>query len=286
MPFITVGSENSGSIDIYYEDHGAGDPVVLVQGFPLNGRAWEKLEAVLLGADRRVITYDRRGFGASSRPSVGYDYATFATDLDALLRHLSVSDVTLVGFSAGTGDVVRYLGTRGSERIARAVLIAPLPPFLLKTADNPEGMDPVIFDEALAAISADRLARHQGLSGCLLQRRHPRRQPGQRPDVAPQLQRGCRRVGPGHRRLGRGVLGRTSGATSTESTFRYLSSRATRTACSPRRRPATAYLACSETSATSSSREARTPSPGHTISRSTVPSLISSIRLGPRLRPS
>jgi non-heme chloroperoxidase len=127
MPFITVGQENSGAIRIYYEDHGSGAPVVLVHGYLLDGHSWEKQEAVLLDADYRVITYDRRGFGSSSRPSVGYDYDTFAADLNVLLSELDLHDVTLAGFSTGTGDVTRYLAAYGSGRVSRAVLLAPLP---------------------------------------------------------------------------------------------------------------------------------------------------------------
>ena len=158
MPFITVGQENSGAIRIYYEDHGSGPPVVLVHGYLLDGHSWEKQEAALLDAGYRVITYDRRGFGSSSRPSVGYDYDTFAADLNVLLNELDLHDVTLAGFSTGTGEVTRYLAAYGSGRVRRAVLLAPLPPFLLRTADNPEGIDRSVFDEYMADICADRPA--------------------------------------------------------------------------------------------------------------------------------
>ena len=114
MPYINVGSENSGPIDLYYEDHGAGQPVVLIHGFPLNGHSWERQEAALLEAGYRVIAYDRRGWGQSDKPTVGYDYDTFAADLNALLEHLDLNDVVLVGFSMGTGEVTRYLGNYGS----------------------------------------------------------------------------------------------------------------------------------------------------------------------------
>jgi len=158
MPRITVGTENSAEIEIHYEDHGSGQPVVLIHGYPLNGASWEKQERVLLQAGYRVITYDRRGFGKSSQPTVGYDYDTFAADLNALLEHLDISDVVLVGFSMGTGEVTRYLGTYGSSRVAKAVLMGAIPPFLLKTSDNPDGVDGAVFDEIKAAVVKDRPA--------------------------------------------------------------------------------------------------------------------------------
>ncbi|HEX4578458.1 MAG TPA: alpha/beta hydrolase [Candidatus Dormibacteraeota bacterium] len=158
MARITVSSENSTDIDIHYNDHGAGQPVVLIHGYPLNGESWERQESVLLAAGYRVITYDRRGFGGSSHPTVGYDYDTFAADLSALLEHLDLSDVVLVGFSMGTGEVTRYLGKYGSKRVARAAILGVIPPFLLKTADNPEGVDGQVFDGIKAAIVKDRYA--------------------------------------------------------------------------------------------------------------------------------
>jgi non-heme chloroperoxidase len=158
MPRIIVGSENSGPIEIHYEDHGSGQPVVLIHGYPLNGASWEKQERVLLQAGYRVITYDRRGFGKSSQPTVGYGYDTFAADLNALLEHLDLTDVVLVGFSMGTGEVTRYLGTYGSARVAKAVLLGAIPPFLLKTGDNPDGVDGAVFDEIKAAVLKDRPA--------------------------------------------------------------------------------------------------------------------------------
>ncbi|WP_326558988.1 alpha/beta fold hydrolase [Micromonospora sp. NBC_01796] len=158
MPFITVGSENSTSIDLYYEDHGAGQPVVLIHGYPLDGHSWEKQSAALLKAGYRVITYDRRGFGQSSQPTTGYDYDTFAADLNTVLDTLDLTDVVLVGFSMGTGEVGRYLGTYGSGRIAKAAFLASLEPFLLKTEDNPTGAPQELFDGILAAVTADRYA--------------------------------------------------------------------------------------------------------------------------------
>jgi non-heme chloroperoxidase len=156
MSYIKVGRENSSDIKIYYEDLGSGQPIVLIHGFPLSGHSWEKQTSVLLDAGYRVITFDRRGFGASSQPSVGYDYDTFAADLNELMTRLDLRDAVLIGFSMGTGEVTRYLGTYGSERVQKAVLIAPLQPFLLKTDDNPQGVDKSVFDEIMRAIVADR----------------------------------------------------------------------------------------------------------------------------------
>jgi non-heme chloroperoxidase len=158
MPFVTVGGENSASIDLYYEDHGSGRPVVLIHGFPLSGASWEKQLPVLLAAGHRVITYDRRGFGKSSQPAEGYDYDTFAGDLSTLMEELDLHDTTLVGFSMGTGEVTRYLSTYGSSRVRRATLLGPIPPFLLLTDDNPEGVEKKVFDQIMAAIVADRPA--------------------------------------------------------------------------------------------------------------------------------
>ncbi len=159
MGLLQVGQENSTSIDLHYEDRGAGQPVVLIHGFPLSGRSWEKQAFALLEAGFRVITYDRRGFGDSSQPTTGYDYDTFAADLDALMTELDLRDAVLVGFSMGTGEVTRYLGTYGSERVSRAVLIGVVPPFLLKDDDNPDGaLARADVDGIVAAIRADRLA--------------------------------------------------------------------------------------------------------------------------------
>jgi non-heme chloroperoxidase len=158
MPFVTVGHENSADIQIYYEDHGSGQPVVLIHGYPLNGRSWEKQQRVLLDAGHRVINYDRRGFGNSSQPTIGYDYDTFAADLNAVIEHLALDDMVLVGFSMGTGEVTRYLGTYGSGRVSKAALLGAIPPFLLKTDDNPEGVDQSVFDGIRAAVVADRPA--------------------------------------------------------------------------------------------------------------------------------
>jgi non-heme chloroperoxidase len=156
MPYVTVGKENSGDIQLYYEDHGSGAPVVLIHGYPLSGASWEKQLPPLLAAGRRVITYDRRGFGRSSQPASGYNYDTFAEDLHKLLSHLNLRDVSLVGFSMGGGEVARYIGRYGSKGVSHAVFIASIPPFLLKTADNPEGVDAAVFEGIQKAVSADR----------------------------------------------------------------------------------------------------------------------------------
>ena len=156
MSYIKVGQENSQPIEIYYEDHGSGSPVVLIHGWPLNGDAWEKQTAALLPAGHRVITYDRRGFGRSSKPGVGYNYDTFAADLDALLSALDLNGVSLVGHSMGTGEITRYIGKYGTKRLRKAVLIGTLGPYLIEAPDNPEGVDPKVFDETRAAIKADR----------------------------------------------------------------------------------------------------------------------------------
>ncbi|MBB5787640.1 alpha/beta fold hydrolase [Jiangella mangrovi] len=158
MPYITVGTENSANIDLYYEDHGSGQPVVLIHGYPLDGHSWEKQTPALLDAGYRVITYDRRGFGRSSQPTTGYDYDTFAADLKAVLDTLDLRDVVLVGFSMGTGEVGRYLGTYGSDRVAKAAFLASLEPFLLQTDDNPTGAPAEGFADIEAAAKGDRYA--------------------------------------------------------------------------------------------------------------------------------
>jgi non-heme chloroperoxidase len=158
MSYVTVGSENNADVEIYYEDHGTGQPVVLIHGYPLNGHSWELQERALLAAGYRVIAYDRRGWGQSSQPTVGHDYDTFAADLNALLEHLDLNDVALTGFSMGTGEVTRYLSTYGSDRVSKAALLGAIPPFLLKTDDNPEGVDNEVFEGIKAAILKDRYA--------------------------------------------------------------------------------------------------------------------------------
>jgi non-heme chloroperoxidase len=158
MPYINVGQENSGNIDLYYVDHGTGKPVVLIHGYPLSGASWEKQTAVLLAAGHRVITYDRRGFGKSSQPTIGYNYDTFADDLHKVVTKLDLRDFALVGFSMGGGEVARYIGKFGSTNVSRAVFIAGIPPFLLKTPDNPGGVDGSVFEGIQKAVAADRYA--------------------------------------------------------------------------------------------------------------------------------
>lgn len=158
MAFITVGTENSTDIELYYEDHGAGQPVVLIHGYPLDGSSWEKQTTALLGAGYRVITYDRRGFGKSSKPTDGYDYDTFAADLNTVLTTLDLNEAVLVGFSMGTGEVGRYLGTYGSSRIAKAAFLGSLEPYLLQTDDNPDGVPQSVFDGLYDGVVADRYA--------------------------------------------------------------------------------------------------------------------------------
>lgn len=158
MPYVTVSKENSGNIELYYEDHGSGKPVVLIHGYPLSGASWEKQVPVLLNAGHRVITYDRRGFGNSSQPTEGYNYDTFAEDLHKLIAHLKLQDFALVGFSMGGGEIVRYFGKYGSKGVSKAVIMSGVPPFLLKTGDNPEGLDASVFEGIQKAIAADRYA--------------------------------------------------------------------------------------------------------------------------------
>jgi non-heme chloroperoxidase len=158
MPHVEVGKENSGAISLYYEDHGSGKPVVLIHGYPLSSSSWEKQVPVLLAAGYRVIAYDRRGFGQSSQPTTGYNYDTFAQDLQKLVTHLKLRDFALVGFSMGGGEVARYIGKYGSKDVSQAVIIGGIPPFLLKTADNPEGVDGSVFEGIQKAVAADRYA--------------------------------------------------------------------------------------------------------------------------------
>jgi non-heme chloroperoxidase len=162
MSYISVGTENSSDVMLHYEDHGSGKPVVLIHGYPLSGASWERQVPALLNAGFRVITYDRRGFGRSSQPTVGYDYDTFADDLHALITQLKLRDATLVGFSMGAGEVARYLGQYGSKAISRAVIISGVTPYLLKTAGNPEGVDAAVFDGIQQAVRADRYAFFRG----------------------------------------------------------------------------------------------------------------------------
>ena len=159
MSFVKVGTENGTDIEIHYNDHGVGEPIMLIHGFPLDGNSWERQERVLLAAGYRCISYDRRGFGRSSQPTTGYDYDTFAADLKALLDHLALDqDVVLAGFSMGTGEVTRYLGTYGSAGVSKAVLLGAIPPFLLQTPENPKGVPGSVYSGIKEAIVADRYA--------------------------------------------------------------------------------------------------------------------------------
>lgn len=166
MGYVNVGKENSEPIDLYYEDHGSGAPIVLIHGFPLSGRSWEKQRAALLDAGHRVITYDRRGFGQSSQPTTGYDYDTFASDLDKLLSHLNLRDVTLAGFSMGGGEVARYMGKYGSRplsRVSKVAILSGVPPYLLKSPDHPEGgLDEAGIKGMQQQIRQDRFAFLRG----------------------------------------------------------------------------------------------------------------------------
>jgi non-heme chloroperoxidase len=158
MGFITVGDENSTPIELYYEDHGTGQPIVLIHGYPLNGHSWERQTRELLADGYRVITYDRRGFGKSSKVGTGYDYDTFAADLHTLMETLDLRDVVLVGFSMGTGELARYVSRHGHERVARLAFLASLEPFLPVRDDNPDGVPQEVFDGIEAAARGDRYA--------------------------------------------------------------------------------------------------------------------------------
>ncbi len=158
MGYINVGTENSAPIELYYEDQGSGQPVVLIHGYPLNGHSWERQTRKLLANGYRVITYDRRGFGQSSKVGTGYDYDTFAADLNTVLETLDLNDVILVGFSMGTGELARYVSRYGHERVAKLAFLASLEPFLVQRDDNPEGVPLEVFDGIEAAAKGDRFA--------------------------------------------------------------------------------------------------------------------------------
>ena len=158
MPTLNVGSDKSKPVELYYEDHGSGKPVVLIHGWPLSSRSWESQVPALIGAGYRVISYDRRGFGWSSQPWDGYDYDTFAADLDGLMQHLDLKGAALVGFSMGGGEVARYLGKYGTGRVARAVFASAVPPFLLKSQDNPDGgLDEATLAQFQGGVKKDRM---------------------------------------------------------------------------------------------------------------------------------
>jgi non-heme chloroperoxidase len=157
VAYLTVGTENSVDVDIFYTDQGSGQPVVLIHGFPLNGESWGKQQKALLDAGFRVIAYDRRGFGASTKVAGGHDYDTYAADLHALMEDLELEDAVLVGFSMGTGEIARYLSRYGTDRVAKAAFLGSLEPYLLITDDNPDGAgDQAFFDGTSAAVAADR----------------------------------------------------------------------------------------------------------------------------------
>ena len=158
MPYVTVGHENSAEINLHYTDRGAGQPVVLIHGYPLSAGSWEKQEEALLDAGYRVVTYDRRGFGQSSQPSQGYEYDTFADDLDKVLTALDLTNAVLVGFSMGTGEVGHYIGRYGAARVAKTAFLASLEPYLLRADDNPTGLEQDFFDGLIATAKADRYA--------------------------------------------------------------------------------------------------------------------------------
>jgi pimeloyl-ACP methyl ester carboxylesterase len=158
MSYIEIGKENSTSLHLYYEDHGSGQPVVLIHGYPLSSASWEKQVPALLDAGYRVVAYDRRGFGKSSQPTAGYNYDTFAEDLHKVITSLKLKDFVLVGFSMGGGEVARYIGKYGSKDVSKAVIIGGVPPYLLKTKDNPEGVDASVFEGIQKAVAADRYA--------------------------------------------------------------------------------------------------------------------------------
>ncbi|MGJ9371853.1 alpha/beta fold hydrolase [Nesterenkonia sp. CF4.4] len=158
MGYITVGEENSTPIDLHYEDQGDGQPIILIHGYPLNGHSWEKQTRELLADGYRVITYDRRGFGKSSKVGSGYDYDTFAADLDTVMTTLDLHDAVLVGFSMGTGELARYVSRYGHDRVAKLAFLASLEPFLVARDDNPEGVPQEVFDGIEAAAKSDRYA--------------------------------------------------------------------------------------------------------------------------------
>ena len=164
MAFITVGTENSTPIELYYEDQGTGQPVVLIHGYPLDGHSWERQTRALLADGYRVITYDRRGFGQSSKVGAGYDYDTFAADLHAVMETLDLQDVVLVGHSTGGGEVTRYIGRHGTDRVAKVVLVGAVPPLMLQTDANPGGLPIAAFDAIRAGVTADRSQFYKDLS--------------------------------------------------------------------------------------------------------------------------
>ncbi len=273
MPTVTVGKENSADIEIYYEDHGAGRPVVLIHGYPLSGRAWDKQVLALLDAGYRVITYDRRGFGKSSQPATGYDYDTFAADLNTLLEHLDVDDAVLVGHSMGTGEVTRYLSRYGSARVAKGVLDRSDPGRTCCSGPTTTPRSPAqgLFDGFAQAARSDTPAWMKGFLGELLQPGHPRRDPGQRRGVPGELEPRGHRVGHRRGRLHRHVDHRLprGPAQDRRARARHARRRGPGAAAGQDRQPPAGPDQA--TSAWSWSRAARTRSRGRTPSRSTPP---------------
>ena len=194
MSTVTVGQENSTPIDLYYEDHGSGKPVILIHGYPGNSGSWEKQTTALLAAGHRVITYDRRGFGKSSKPTSGFDFDTFAADLRALITKLALTDLAIIGFSMAAGEVARYIGKYGSAGIRKAGIISGVTPYLLKAPDNPDGVDLSVFEGIAAGASADRYAFFHRVPEELLQPRCATRKSNQRAGSTGELERGNRIV--------------------------------------------------------------------------------------------
>jgi non-heme chloroperoxidase len=165
VPDLTVATEHAHPVTLHVEDYGSGRPVVLIHGWPLSSRSWEPQLAPLVEAGYRVVTYDRRGFGQSSQPWSGYDYDTFAADLRSVIEQLDLQDVTLVGFSMGGGEVARYIGTYGTERIAGAVLASAVPPYLYVSGDNPDGaLDDATIGQFEQGVRGDRIAFVDGFA--------------------------------------------------------------------------------------------------------------------------
>ena len=250
MAYIKVGTENSTDVELYYEDHGSGQAVVLIHGYPLDGSSWEKQTAALLGAGYRVITYDRRGFGQSSKPTEGYDYDTFAADLNTLLTTLDLNDAVLVGFSMGTGEVGRYLGTYGSARVAKAVFLASLEPYVAAGRGQPRRRPAVGVRRADGGRDGGPVRLLHGILQELLQQRHF---PGHPPAQPGGPERGLE---PRHRGRAHGVGRRRSppGSRTSEPTSPRSMSRPS--LCTARR-----TTSCRSTSpAASSPRRCRVPS--------------------------
>ena len=183
MPFLKI--EGQKTVSLYFEDYGEGKPVILIHGWPLSHRMWEYQTRVLIEAGHRVIAYDRRGFGDSDKPWDGYDYNTMSADLQALITALELQDVTLVGFSMGGGEVARYFGQYGGERIAKAVFVSAVTPYMLKTGDNPTGVDQSVFDEFKQNVKEDRIGFLEGFNKLFVN--HDKGVPGGTPVSDPAL---------------------------------------------------------------------------------------------------